>query len=292
LLRRVPRTKQPTASFFNFGKEPDYESELCKRVDGFDFDPEYNPGFRVQPDFVSEVEEETLLKEAGLLGKRYGFKSGETRILAKEGDNYEQTDLSITSARVTGRPEADHQEAAPWGYGDNFDESQVPSLMSEIANRIRETSRFELGSKPLRDITVNFRDGSIFRLDPHVDPALDGGHVFILGLSSDVVLTLTPDLNMPDLRKLKLPPTPEPPTRRVAPDQIALKSWTDSDLDIRVARRTIFYMKDDARYLWKHAIRTGVEAGHPINGICDWWGDLNHLYKRESVRVSIVFAFA
>ena len=26
-----------------------------------------------------------------------------------------------------------------------------------------------------------------------------------------------------------------------------------------------------AKSVWKHAIRIGVDAGDPYNGICDWW---------------------
>lgn len=45
---------------------------------------------------------------------------------------------------------------------------------------------------PLRDVTLNYRHSYFFRLDPHVDPALDGENVVIVGLDSDTVLTLCP----------------------------------------------------------------------------------------------------
>jgi hypothetical protein len=38
-------------------------------------------------------------------------------------------------------------------------------------------------------------------------------------------------------------------------------------------------------------IYTGVDVGPPYNGICDWFGDLHHLARRNPERISIVFAF-
>jgi len=49
-----------------------------------------------------------------------------------------------------------------------------------------------------------------------------------------------------------------------------------------------------ARSPWRHAIRMGLEVGPEGQAadICDWWGDLNSLIKREKKRISIIFAFA
>ena len=72
-----------------------------------------------------------------------------------------------------------------------------------------------------RDITVNYRGNSFFRLDPHLDPKDDGQHVFVLGLLSDVVLTF-------------VPPEGQPPAgvpRRSNAVEIARSSWTDKVTD-------------------------------------------------------------
>lgn len=133
----------------------------------------------------------------------------------------------------------------------------------------------------------------MFKLDPHIDPLNDGGKIFILGLKSDTVLTITPSIetienDMKLGKKLKFQ---FPLRMRTDEAAIALRSWTDEDIDILVKERSIAYLYDDARYKWKHAIRIGVDVGPPIDGICDWWGNLDSLIKRNDVRISVVLAF-
>jgi len=73
---------------------------------------------------------------------------------------------------------------------------------------------------------------------------------------------------------------------------ISLRSWTDLDVDVHLPARAVVRFTGPARYQWRHAIRTGVEAGPPYDGVCDWFGDLNTLIKRHPQRISIIFAFA
>jgi hypothetical protein len=69
----------------------------------------------------------------------------------------------------------------------------VPPVLRNLALRIESDANFgQLRKGSLRDITINYRDHSMFKLDPHCDPASDGENVFIIGLLSDVVLTFTP----------------------------------------------------------------------------------------------------
>ena len=202
---------------------------------------------------------------------------------------------------MTGRPEAPQQIHAPWGYGDNFNiimlQSTAPFLYS-LANRICDQTSIPLTN--LRDITINYRNNRMFLLDPHIHPALDGSKVFILGLKSNVVFTLTPDLDQLDastrMKPLKI---------RTTPTAIALASWTDDDVDILLEKRSLLCLTGDSRYKWKHAIRTGLlvnmnpkevlESSNTLlpstEVLCDWWGDVNTLLPREPERISVIFAF-
>ncbi|KAF5835226.1 hypothetical protein DUNSADRAFT_7715 [Dunaliella salina] len=96
----------------------------------------------------------------------------------------------VNMLRITGRPESEMQRVAPWGYGDGFDESKIPPKLAALVSRVRALPGLRLG--PLRDITINYRHSGFLRLDPHIDPALDGENVFIIGVDSDTVLTLCP----------------------------------------------------------------------------------------------------
>ncbi|KNC75800.1 hypothetical protein SARC_11680 [Sphaeroforma arctica JP610] len=91
---------------------------------------------------------------------------------------------------MTGRPEGTNV-ACPWGYGDDFDTFKVPTPLRTIQDRIMKSEHFHVGAP--RDITVNYRQHSLFKLDPHYDPRTDGGNIFIINFLSYVVLTLTPE---------------------------------------------------------------------------------------------------
>jgi hypothetical protein len=121
---------------------------------------------------------------------------------------------------VTGRPELPHQVKAPWGYGDNFKRDSVPQPLLQLANKISSDNDFGCPSD-LRDITINYRDKSMFKLDPHVDPPEDGQNVFIVGLLSDVVLTFSPPTVIPSSQVPLLTTTSI--TMRTSPAAISLR---------------------------------------------------------------------
>ena len=115
-----------------------------------------------------------------------------------------------------------------------------------------------------------------------------------IGLKSDVVFTFTPDLES-DLIKSRTT-TGTTGTRlniRTTEEAIATRSWTDDDIDILLSPRDLLYFTGDARYKWKHAIRSGVEVTDPPDqrGIYDRLGTIEHLHKRNNERISIIFAF-
>lgn len=230
--------------------------------------------------------------------------------------------------RVTGRSERPEQSIAPWGYGDTFRESEVPPALGKLLRRVQRLEGFDLGAA--RDITLNLRRESFFRrrpppghcchccrymslcctpsplmavfqceqgegvsvlrsssrlrLDPHVDPISDGQNVVIVSLGSGTVLSLSPV-------RLQL-------SARRDEAQIATRSWTDADLDIRVDRGHCVLLTADARYRLRHGTRTGVPAAGASTGrdgkrlLADWWGLPAELLPREESRWSVVFAFA
>ena len=296
----------------------------CRKMNGDTINAnDFNPGIRVEQSFISDEQVRDLLLEVEELKNVYGFKSQDTLYLNStdinnniENKNETKSNLAVDSYRITGRSESKHQTRAPWKYAEEFELDKLPNSLRSIAQKITESSIFKFpdnsklsnGLKlPLRDITINFRSNSMFRLDPHIDPLLDGSNVFILNLLSDSVVTFTPDLTTSYSKNLKR--TSNIPLKiRTDEAAISLKSWTDDDIDVFVKPKDLLHFTDDARYLWKHAIRTGIEVSleqpqqESINNptsnkkelvykVCDWWGDLNHLSIRNSDRISIVFAF-
>lgn len=251
------------------------------------------PGYRLWPEMVTIEQEEALVAEALRLKDLYGFESTEPLPLVG-GNTSANGVVSIESLRVTGRPERSYQKPAPWGYAVNFREDLVPDVIREVVDKIRVVSSSPTTSalwkeKSLRDITINYRVNSMFKLDPHVDPEEDGTNIFVMGLRSDVVFTLSPTIEL--LRKEMAKHRDFEGSMRTNPTAIALRSWTDADLDILLKRRGMVHMFGDARKEWRHCIRTGLEVGEPINGVCDWWGSTANLIKRDKERISFVFAF-
>jgi hypothetical protein len=267
----------------------------CRNMKGNNISANENPGFRIEKSFINDSLESEILNEVETFST-YKFKSQETLYMKStdvSNTSNEDNKYSIDSYRVTGRPEVFHQIHAPWGYGDSFKEQFVPKAINQLAKNIYNSSYFNLrsNSSSLRDITINYRSNSMFRLDPHIDPPLDGSNVFVIGFKSDVVFTFTPDLNS----EAYLKSTSQMNTKlKVRTDEmaIAVRSWTDDDLDIMLQSRDLLHFTGNARYIWKHAIRAGLEVGPPYDGICDWWGSLDHLSKRNSDRISIIFAFS
>jgi len=174
-----------------------------------------------------------------------------------------------------------------------------------MLERIQNSPHFCLG-KP-RDITINHREKYFYRLDPHVDPVKDGGNVFILGLLSDTVLTLSPTSRTmhPDQHKT------------MDPRKVAEVSWLPGkDIDVDLPARALLHLSGDARYTWCHGIRLGVthpqiedfylgaelpEEARVVEGeggkeggvpLWDWWGSVKNLRRRGPERLSVIFAFA
>jgi hypothetical protein len=202
------------------------------------------------------------LTEVNNLKKNYAFQACDSQAVYINASNQLKNKTIIEAIRITGRPESKLQNLAPWDYGDNFNLENVPSIFLKIGKKIEQCNKLNKGIKlsNLRDITINFRANGMFKLDPHIDPPLDGSQIFVLGLKSDVVFTLTPSIenlseNMEQIQKynFKLPLK-----IRTAEDAIALKSWTDEDIDIFLKKNSLLKIENDARYKWKHAIRTGV----------------------------------
>lgn len=132
-----------------------------------------NPGIRIEPDFISEAEAEALLDAVSGAASRYGYQyDGDTRAhtLGETGEIESTSDL-VNNVRVTGRLERPElQRLPPWGYGDDFCESELPAAFAQLVARVRHCGGFHLG--PLRDVTINGREHSYFQLDPHVGASL------------------------------------------------------------------------------------------------------------------------
>lgn len=277
----------------------DVDAKACRTMKGaYLLESNRNPGLRVEKQFISSGEEEQILLEFEDL-RKIAFKSQDTLYLNYKDPNGgspmptpkrgSKAHVPVDSLRVTGRPEVSHQVKAPWGYGDKFLLEHVPEAIRRVANRIKEHESFDLSNSALRDITINYRTNSMFKLDPHIDPALDGANVFAIGFKSSVVFTFTPDLS--DGTYLTSSGRTEPLKIRTDEGAICMHSWTDDDIDVLLPPGDLLHFSGDARYKWKHAIRTGLDAGPPYNGIVDWWGNLEHLVKRNKDRISIIFAF-
>lgn len=241
-----------------------------------------NPGFHVTDGFISLEDESNILKETEYLKEKYSFAAGAAiKIYAQDMDRQQpdtlnQEGIEVVPRRVTGRRESEGN-TSPWGYGDHFQFDEVPPELKKVVVKIQtDYESFFGGPKKLRDITVNYRDHGMFILDPHVDPLDDGSFVFVLGLQSDVVFTLSP-------------PVSSTSAVRTDKGHIAMLSWSDDDIDILLRRRGIVGLCGEARSAWRHGIRAGVEV--PGHGVCDWFGSIDTLLRRGKQRTSVVFAF-
>lgn len=277
----------------------DIDAKACRTMKGEHLIAAHNPGIRIEKYFINSKDhnKETILSELETL-RMFAFKSQDTIYLNYKDSSSSSSQVSkkdksprvpVDSYRVTGRPEATHQIKAPWGYGDEFLLDNVPEGIRSIAERIKIHSSFDLSNSQLRDITINYRTNSMFKLDPHIDPVLDGANVFAIGFKSDVVFTFTPDLSTNEY--LATSNRVEPLKIRTDEGAICMHSWTNDDIDVLLPVGDLLHFSGDARFKWKHAIRTGLDAGEPYNGVVDWWGNLEHLYKRNKDRISIIFAF-
>jgi hypothetical protein len=277
---------------------------LCAVRDGQP--PARHPGVTATPDFLSPRERRALLAEVSPLLKRYGIDLISPLHAAMY--RFQQSYLPappppVNMLRVTGRPEHAAQTRPPWGYGDAFDASALPPTLAALAGRVTAAAA-ERGVRlgPLRDVTLNKRRGFFYRLDPHIDPAADGEHVFIVGLDADTVLTLSPArlqaaASAADAAASALGFGDE----RDALRRSAEASWTRWDLDVLAAAGTLVHLCGPARWSWTHATRLGCPLppdssggppAQPRGALHDWFGNRESVVLRSPERHSIVLAFA
>lgn len=254
-----------------------------------------NPGVRVVPEFCDEEEAAAVVQVCRELFKDLGvshiaaqhrsFYVGQMQHLVQPN--------KVNMLRVTGRPERqdwmpEQQRVPEWGYGDDFTKDKLPAPLRVLVERLENSTDFDLG--PLRDVTLNYRQDYFLRLDPHVDPLLDGKNIFIVGFLSPQVLTLTsvghPHSVMMDQR------------------QVSAYSWAPGrDLDVLMRPRTLVHLHGKARDELNHGVRLGVDAKllgqlgvkppeAPAGCLYDWWGSNRHPVPRGEERLSVVFAFA
>lgn len=292
---------QPASAYRPLGPQ---DEDRIRDMRGLPVGADRNPGVRVEPNFISEEEEERLAKEIRDIVHSHGAIMGGARAYAEAGSSNQNTlpprlvllddgrivpDPEGTPGpmwRVTGRSEGgDAQRLPPWDYGATLDPNKLPEELKKVAARISALEGYSVG--PLRDVTINLRTSSVCRLDPHVDPLGDGANCFVLTLLSGTVLTFSP---VDALR--------ENAARASSPEIFGMRSYTDRDLDCLSRRRALCHFAGDARYRWAHSIRPGLAvelrdaSGAPRARICDWWGTREQLMERKEERMSVVFAFA
>ncbi|KAK9760058.1 hypothetical protein K7432_016309 [Basidiobolus ranarum] len=146
-----------------------------------------NPGIRIERNIYTEKEGLQMIPEFRGLFKKYGFstlpqtvqKGTKVFVLNEKGEKENPQDI-VNSYRVTGRPEqvdGTNMPTAPWGYGDTFDQNRIPSFLKAFATeKLPETPGLSLGT--LRDITLDYRTGSFFQLDPQMDPRRWGQYCY------------------------------------------------------------------------------------------------------------------
>jgi hypothetical protein len=257
------------------------DSKACRTMKGLPLIAAYNPGLRIEKKFIYSDDNNNDNEMAKILGeledlRKISFKSQETLYLnykdpassssspSSSSTTTQNNKVPVDSFRVTGRPEVSHQIKAPWGYGDDFLLENVPVTIRRVADRIKSHPSFDLSQSQLRDITINYRSNSMFKLDPHIDPSLDGANVFAIGFKSNVVFTFTPDLSTDDYLRKSTKRVEQPLKIRTDEGAICMHSWTDDDIDVLLPPGDLLHFSGDARFKWKHAIRTGLDAGPPF----------------------------
>ena len=258
---------------------------------GAQVDAAANPGVRVFPRFVADEETEAVVACARDLLERFGrshaLNPRHLRVYNRQMAHLGDERPPINMLRVTGRYEMDDQPIAPWGHGDDLDIDLVPAPLRRLVDRAQATPGLALGK--LRDVTINYRHSSFFRLDAHVDPPKDGPNVCIIGLLSDTVLTIS---------KVGPPASTSMDQRRVA-----LESWDPDDVDALVRCNTMVHLHGPARDTLNHGIRLGLLAreladrgaalrDEPPGVLFDFFGTTDDPIRRRPERISVVFAFA
>mmetsp|Transcript_2367 Transcript_2367/g.4106 ORF Transcript_2367/g.4106 Transcript_2367/m.4106 type:complete len:360 (-) Transcript_2367:28-1107(-) len=244
------------------------EETYLRDMEGETVSHEDNPGIRVEPDFVSEAEEDHIMAELIELASTFGY------------DFAAEEEAAAASWRMTGRDEKKTDlPLAPWGWGKDFHESQLPSGLRLVVEKLQSLPGYPLG--PIRDVTVNIRSSDDYQMVPHVDPLLDGPNSFVLSLLSSAVVTFSPIATL----RTEI-------ERANDDEQYAQHSYTDDDIDCLVPRRAIYHFAGNARYLWTHAVRPSVTAGDGTDGTFERWGTWDKVLRRGKNRAAIIFTFA
>jgi len=172
-------------------------------------------------------------------------------------------------------PARDADQVAPWGHGESFDVSKVPPKLRSILESIQNSPLFALG-KP-RTISINKRQNSFFKLDPHINDLDDGENIFTLNLNSNSVYTFTPPGKF----------------QREDPIQCATRSWSDKDIDVLLRHKSLMLTSGSSRREWRRAVRSGVQVqlDDGSDAICDWWGTTRNLVRRSPEKITIIFGF-
>ena len=254
-----------------------------------------NPGIRIIPDIITkneaneiwEVSHKHIIPKFGLKGD---FGKSDTVLI-----DGVKASTKMNTIRVTGRFENSKQVLAPWAYGDSLKMEKLPTAFQVLVKRIQNIDGFRFG--PCRDVTINYRQDSFFKLDPHIDPKSDGEDVCIISIGpSPTVVTFTPPIsglkNIPQTSPIALAAK----RQRTNASEISLLSWSDADLDVLSLPRFCIVFSHDARWVWRHATRTGVVASSLPNSTetiyCDFFGSTKQLLPRKpGERLSIVVAF-
>jgi len=256
--------------FSNYRPFDNKEAMYLRDMQGNELPDDANPGIRLEANVVTEAEEAQIISELQELASLYGYDFA-----------LDVEDPSQGSWRLTGRDEKKTDlPLAPWGWGQDFDNSKLPAGLRLAASRIQSLDGYPLG--PLRDVTVNVRTSDDYQMAPHVDPLGDGPNSFVLSLLSSAVVTFSP---IASLRTNAI---------RANDDELYIQqSYTDDDIDCLVPQRAIYHFSGNARYLWTHAVRPSVrppDAEDPDT--FERWGTWDRVLRREKDRVAIIFSFA
>ncbi len=91
------------------------------------------------------------------------------------------------------------------------------------------------------------------------DTLREGGNVFIIGLLSPTVLTMTPNDSRAEQMMLQAA------IADTMQKTISTDSYTPKDIDAFVPRRGLVHLYGPARNTWTHAIRVGIDPISQMN---------------------------
>ncbi len=182
----------------------------------------------------------------------------------------------------------------------------MPKQLLTLIERIEGNKWYKIKSGSCRHITIDYHSNGFFRQEPAVVNSLAGRNIFILGLKSDCVMTLTPPIPAYEKflkehpRKYRLPisnlatlaSTGRSKPYRTDVREVCLRSYSDADLDILSLQGCLLHFEGPARSTWGLSIRPGVEGMvDPYRGVCDWFGSTSSLLRRGAERIQVTLGF-